>query len=302
MKIIIVIAILALLSPASAYAQQVAQPDQNGETEATDNAPVDEENAPADDSGVDTPAEVDEEPEDVIPPDEAMDANVDDEEPVEQGEPLIEDIFDDDTEDEDTAGPKKITIDAVVYVDYQFFDSSDAFKIKYHINMGGTANVTTAVLSGDAEIATEVTGFLARWPQGQCILDVNVAKVPYEINYMQSNEDEADININFKKGITERWESVCTFIGGVTRPFKSEGPPEKWIEEAFEKASPPISSIVAPLAAGETTSVKFDIAEYTVVEENLGNAKVKGTGIVTIQPLTPGPKKQLTPSGPNRGR
>lgn len=187
-----------------------------------------------------------------------------------------------------TAGPKTIIIDAVVYVDYQFFGSSDAFKVKYHINMGGAANISTAIIKGDAEIATEVTGYLAKWPQGQCILDITIAKVPYEISYRQSGSDEADMNIQFKKEINEKWESTCTFIGGVTKPFKTEGQPEKWIEGALQKTSPPLSSIAAPLEADEATSITFNISEYTVLEEGLGSATVKGTGIVTIQPAGAG--------------
>lgn len=208
--------------------------------------------------------------------------------------PMVEDVIDDMIPEEKpaTAGPKKITIDMVIYVDYQFADSPDAFKVKYHLNMSGAANLAAAVIKGDAEIATEVTGFLAKWPEGQCILNVAIAKVPYEIKYTQKGEEEADLSIDFKKDINENWESSCTFIGAGAKPFKTEGPPEKWIGDALKKASPPINSIEATLEAGESSTTTFEISEYTVIEEDLGSAKVKGKGIITIEPLarpaTPG--------------
>lgn len=200
-------------------------------------------------------------------------------------EPFIEDEMQ--PEEKELTGPKRINIDTVVYVDYQFFDSPNAFKVKYHISMRGTANLSTSIIKGSAEIATEVTGYLAKWPGGQCILDVSIAKTPYEINYKQDG-NEANINIQFKKDIPETWASTCTFIGGVTKPFKTQGPPEKWISDALEKTSPPISSIVAPLEAGEPSSTTFEISEYTVVENNVGSAKVKGTGVINIQPASAG--------------
>lgn len=193
--------------------------------------------------------------------------------------------------EDSVVGPKKITIDTVVYLSYQFFGSSDAFKVKYHINMGGRANLAATVIKGSAEVATEVTGYLAKWPQGQCMLDVSIAKVPYEINYEQG-ADEADINVKFKGDFNEKWQSTCTFIGGVTKPFKTEGPVEKWIGEALEKAAPPLTSIVAPLEAGEASTITFTIPEYTVLEEGLGSAEIKGTGIVTVEPIVKKPVEE----------
>lgn len=285
MKSVLAIAVLILFLPIVASARQQgpeAQYRQMQLAQLDTPAPGEEEDI----GGIDEPAPPAAPPEEV--PEEAEEP-LEEEEPEE--EPFVEDFIEETAPElREARGPKKITIDMVVYVDYQFFDSTDAFKVNYHINMGGTANLSTALIKGSAEVATEVTGYLAKWPQGQCMLDVSIAKVPYEISYHQSGESEADINVQFKKDIAEKWESTCTFIGGVTRPFKSQGAPEKWIGDALGKTSPPISSIVAPVETGESTSTTFEISEYTVVEENLGSAKVKGTGIVTIQPATTGEK------------
>lgn len=203
---------------------------------------------------------------------------------------------DEETTAEEAAGPevpKQLKIDMVVSVDYQFFGSANAFKIKYHINMGGDLNLVASLIKGDAEVATEVTGYLAKWPQGQCVLKVSIAKVPYEITYKDTGT-EADISISFKRDIMENWTSTCTFSGGA-KPFITEGPPEKWIGTALEKASPPISSLVTPLEKNEPSSTTFNISEYTVTDENVGSAKVSGKGIVTIQPQ--GPKKATKTNG-----
>lgn len=279
---------LLLTFSGSSYGQKVeriAQLDPEIKLEEILDTPDDEDGEDIEEE-VNTTEEEEEEDQEVVEEDV-----IDDEEPAELIE-LPEEIVEIEPiqEDEDTNGPKKVTIDTIVYVDYQFYDSSDAFKIKYHINMGGRANLSTAIIRGRAEVATEVTGYLAKSALGQCILDVNIAKVPYEISYRQ-DRDEADINVKFRKEIFETWESTCTFIGGITKPFKTQGPPERWIEPALEKAIPPITSIIAPLKPGESTTTKFDIPEYTVIEEGLGNAVIKGTGVVTIQPIAKPGKK-----------
>jgi len=178
--------------------------------------------------------------------------------------------------------PVKLSMDAVVYVDYQFFNSNDAFKIKYHLKMSGIANLAPSVVNGDAEIATEVNGLLAKWNTGQCILDVKVAKVPFEMKYNRSGED-ISINTSLKGEINEIWESKCTFFGK-KRPLISQGPPEKWLNEALGKTMPPLSSLTISAEKGTVANITFEIPEYDVIEEGLGGAKVKGSGVLTIEP------------------
>lgn len=273
-KIVVLISLLILIVPSSLIAQWNPLA---GEGE--DEQPVLEEAAPQE--------KTEDIPDKTLKEVEAKDIDIEDVLPEEQ---LPDEEIPDEAspitsvdKDAETEGPMKITIDAIIYVDYQFFTTPDAFKIKYHINMGGTANLATSFIGGDAEIATEVTGYLAKWTTGQCILDVKIAKIPYEINYNKIG-GKADINITFKKDIDEIWESKCTFLGGTGKPLISQGPPERWIGTALERTSPPLTSLVAPVDYNTTTSTTFEIAEYDIVEENLGSAKVKGAGLITIEP------------------
>lgn len=291
MKLASVLTFLFLLLSTQALAQQIANPSQTetpqlGQRTVDDSNNGDETPAPASTENTlqtteeePTEQEIISDPELLPPPEEIIT------EPEELGT----------EEDQTTAGPKKVSIDTVIHVDYQFFDSTDAFKVKYHINMGGNANLATSLIKGNAEIATEVTGYLSKWATGQCVLDVSIAKTPYEIKYSQS-ENQADISIMFKKEISETWESTCTFVGG-SKPFKTQGPPEKWIEDALKRASPPLGSVEAPLEKGEASTTTFTIPEYTVIEEGLGSAKVKGTGVITIQPAgKKGPQSKEEPT------
>lgn len=294
MKAALVIALILFLMPLGSYGQwnpslrdqlnQEQGSDEKVSEEAPQAEPADTTDVQADEpvpeEAGDTLNEPAEQEPEAVDEEDAYDEEVDEQPPRPvAGGPI------DEEEERDVEGPKKITIDTVIYVDYQFFGSPDAFKIKYHINMGGQANLTTSVIKGNSEIATEVTGFLAKWATGQCLLDVKVEKIPYEITYNKSADNEADINVEFKKDIDEIWESKCTFLGSSGKPLVSQGPPERWISSAIEKAIPPLSSIVAPVDAAGTTSTTFDIIEYEVVEESLGSAKVKGTGLVTIEPF-----------------
>lgn len=179
----------------------------------------------------------------------------------------------------------KLTIDAVVVVGYTFFNSDDAFQLKYHINMGGDIKQNMAVLKGNAKVATDISGYLAKWPTGECLLKVSIADVPYEIRFKKTSDAEADIDVEFKRQITEDWESLCTFIDAPEAKFNTRGMPEKWIGSALAKTDPPLDKLTAKLDPEEEEStLKFSIAKYTIAEENLGFAEVEGTGVVTIKP------------------
>ncbi|MBI2345774.1 MAG: hypothetical protein HYV03_02585 [Deltaproteobacteria bacterium] len=181
---------------------------------------------------------------------------------------------------------RRLTIDAVVVVDYVFFHSPDRFKVKYHLNLGGDVSQEISVLKGSAKISTDVSGYLAKWSEGECVLRVSIAEVPYEITFKKSSENEADVEVKFTQPILEDWESLCTFLDDPNAKLNTKGNPEKWIAIALEKASPSLNRLVTPLSTDEPTSLKFTIPKHTVKDENIGSAEVDGTGVVTIQPGT----------------
>lgn len=222
---------------------------------------------------------------------------VDEEEPNEE-------IVDIEPEEEEkiTAGPKEITADFMLIYDFTPTDKDQggSYKVKYTIQMGGKADMSTAIVRGKAKITAEVTGFLAQGQDAECALKISIPEAPYQIRFKQTEADEADIDIylNKDKEIAETWQSTCTFKGGgAGTPFMTEGPTEKILSEALKKTSPPIKSIVAPIEANESTSTSIEISRYDV-DDILGKATIKGTGIITIKPVTKA--KTKSPSSFNK--
>jgi|GEM_PF-5752941 len=191
------------------------------------------------------------------------------------------------SDDEEDKGfiPRKITIDAVVIVNYSFSDTGESYNIKYHINMGGEVPADIGLIKGNAKVATDIGGFLAKTSAFECLLKVSIADVPYEITYKKVSDTEADITVAFKGQILEDWESLCTFLDTSGAKFNTRGAPEKWIGVALEKANPPLTKLSAPIDKIKTTTLKFSVPKQSVPDESLGTAQIEATGILTIQPI-----------------
>lgn len=183
--------------------------------------------------------------------------------------------------------PHKLTLDAVVITNYTFSDNNESYKIKYHINLGGEINADTKVLKGQAKVATDISGFLAKASAFECILKVSIADVPYEILFSKTSETEADISVTFKDAIAEDWESLCTFLDNSGAKFNTRGTPERWIGAALEKAKPSLSKLAAPFDPDKTTTLPFTIAKHRVEDEPVGSAEIEGTGVITLEPFVP---------------
>ncbi|MFA4974517.1 MAG: hypothetical protein WC683_18070 [bacterium] len=176
-----------------------------------------------------------------------------------------------------------VKVNAAVRANYVFNESSDSFVIKYTFELEGEANADTAVIRGDANISADVEGTLARWPTGQCSLNVSIPKVPFEITFRKSEEEKGSVSLQFRKPIMEDWKSSCTFTDAPGARFETSGPPEKWLAIAIEKARPPIRSIVADITDEETTT-SFVISKQVIDDAPLGSVEVEGTGVLTITP------------------
>jgi len=186
--------------------------------------------------------------------------------------------------DREASSRRKLTIDAVVVVNYTFVNVAENYSVKYHINMGGTINSDVGMIKGNAKIATDISGFLAKSSAFECLLKVSIADVPYEIMFKKTDEKEATINVVFKDQILEDWESLCTFLDTSGAKFNTRGAPERWIGVALEKANPPLTKLTAPLDPQKLTTLKFSISKHNIPDEGLGSAEVDGTGVVTIEP------------------
>ena len=175
-----------------------------------------------------------------------------------------------------------VKINAAIRAHYVFNDSPDNFVVKYRWEIKGQANANTAVIRGDAEISADVEGFLSKWPTGQCKLEVGIPKVPFELTFQKSGEDRGSIALQFRRAITEDWQSKCTFTDSGT-PFNTVGPPETLLAKAIDKARPPLRSIITDIKKEETTTT-FIISKEVIDDPPLGTIEIEGTGVVTITP------------------
>lgn len=188
------------------------------------------------------------------------------------------------TEEGEPVGPLKLTFDAVVTMDYTFFNSADTFKVKYHINMNGDVSQNIGIIKTNATTVAEPNGYYAKWPTGQCLLSISIASVPCEIRYRRIANKEVEFSFTFEKSILEDWESMCTFIDAPGKQFNTRGNPEKWFDAAMLKAKPSFKKLNVTISPDETTSLRISIPKHTVTDEGLGSAEVEGLGIITLQP------------------
>lgn len=179
-----------------------------------------------------------------------------------------------------------ISVAADITVNYTFTDNAtrDNFKITYHINLSNPVGSFPAVARGSATIKTEIAGYLAKWTTGQCLLQVNVAAVPYEMNVTREGDDKMRLALQFKQKILEDWQSLCTFIDAPDSRFYTRGEPEKWISDALQKAEPSLDKLLATTNTKTKTETKFKILKYTVNDGRIGKADVEGSGSVVIEP------------------
>jgi len=176
-----------------------------------------------------------------------------------------------------------VKINAAIRAHYVFNDSPDNFVIKYRWEIKGQANANTAVIRGDADINADVEGFLSKWPTGECKLEVSIPKVPFELTFQKSAEDKGSIALQFRRAITEDWQSRCSFTDAPGARFDTRGDPEKILARAIEKARPPLRSIVTDIK-NEETSTTFIIGKEVIDDPPLGTIEVEGTGVVTVTP------------------
>lgn len=180
-----------------------------------------------------------------------------------------------------------ISLAANIKVNYTFNDvSRDSFTITYHITLGGPATAGNAMVRGNAKITTEISGFLAKWGSGQCLLQVSVPNIPYEMTAVRDGESKAKLSLSFKQKILEDWQSLCTFLDAPDSRFYTRGEPEKWIGDALQKANPDLNAFEMGISDKEKTEKKFKIAKYSVKDGSIGTAEVEGSGTITIQPPT----------------
>lgn len=179
----------------------------------------------------------------------------------------------------------QVTVAADITVNYTFNDASrENFKITYRVSLGGPMTTSTSMIRGSAKIKTDISGYLAKWGEGQCLLQVSIPNIPYEMTVVRQGEDKVKLGLLFKQKILEDWQSLCTFLDAPDSRFYTKGEPEKWIGEALQKSEPDLNKLEMSISDKEKTESKFKISKYSVKDGSIGTAEVEGSGTVTIQP------------------
>ena len=195
------------------------------------------------------------------------------------------DVFVGDAGEEAAGDARNIIIDGLVSLNYVFNDAPESFIINYHFRIEGETRARTAVIRGEAAIDVKVEGVLAKWPGGECTLGITIPKAPFQVTFRRKEDsDDANINLRFTKPIMEEWESTCTFGESGAKPFVTKGMPEKWLQRALAKTSPPMRSLVAKLDDNEKTTNNFLVNKHQINDPPLGTIEVEGKGIITIIP------------------
>lgn len=182
-------------------------------------------------------------------------------------------------------GEWMVSLSADIIFNYTFFDSAkDNVKVTYHVELGGPMTAQASMIRGSAKIKTDVEGYLAKWNTGQCLLQVNIADVPYELTVVREGDTQLQLGLTFKQKILEDWQSLCTFLDSPDSRFYTKGEPEKWIGEALQKADPDLKEFSMAISDKEKTSTEFKISKYTVKDGNIGSADISGSGTITVTP------------------
>jgi hypothetical protein len=221
--------------------------------------------------------------------DEYEDDDYDDESDVEEtvGDEEIDDSNEEEDGSEQRVVARKLKMDAIIFVDYAINDTD--VKIKYAISLESRFTPEAKSARGVASIATDVSGYLAKWPNGECTLTIQIQRVPYNIIITETGESELELDLSFSKSIEEDWKSKCRFHDDPDTSFNtSTGIPEIVASTALDKASPGLNSLTATISDEEPTTTQFTINKYDIDEEGIGKSSVEGTGILTLEPIIKG--------------
>lgn len=180
----------------------------------------------------------------------------------------------------------RIAVQGEVDLNYVFAESPDSFIVTYKIRLEGQAKNKVDVVKGEGQITTGIEGSLAKWPTGECALNINVGEFPFEITFNKVEEETVRLDIRITGDILEKWESNCTFIDAPGSKFHTSGNPEKWVVRALQRPLPSLTDLTLPIDRlhKNTTTMEFKIEPFLVPDPPLGSAELKGKGTVKIIP------------------
>lgn len=202
----------------------------------------------------------------------------------EEVEKVVEELKKGDLADE----PFKISISGEVDLNYVFAESPDTFIVTYKFSIEGLARNKVDILKGKGQITTGITGSLAKWPTGECALNISVGELPFEMVFNKVSEEMIRLDVKLTGDVLENWESNCTFRDAPGSKFHTSGNPEKWVIRALKRPNPSFMDLTVPVDRlhKRTSTMEFQIERFLIPDPPLGSAELEGKGKIEISPET----------------
>lgn len=180
----------------------------------------------------------------------------------------------------------RIVIEGKVDLNYVFAESPDNFVVVYKFHIEGRAKNQVDLIKENGQMTTGIEGFLAKWPSGECALNVSVGEFPFELTFSKESEALIRIDLRIPGEILEKWESDCTFIDAPRSKFHTSGNPEKWIMRIWNRIIPPLTDLTLPIDRlhKNVSTMEFTVENFLVPDPPLGSAEISGKGKVQIIP------------------
>lgn len=178
-----------------------------------------------------------------------------------------------------------------VILDYYFYGGNNQFTLTYHIDVNDQIELpmtnqppqlTTRVLAGNAGVNTEVEGYLAKGAGIQCLLEVQIPKLPYQVQYRETSTTAAIVNVQRLGPAAEDWSSNCLFSDDPEAVFKTSGPPEKWMDEVLAQLLEQLKIIDVSLSDTYEVTKDFRIEPQRIEDGNIGRMDIRGEGNIII--------------------
>jgi len=175
--------------------------------------------------------------------------------------------------------------------DIPFLEISYTLKLEQEIEVIDKRYRTT----GNAEIMTDIVGFLAGNELFTCKLDIQLENVEADIlvryKYAEETEEDPEINqlavqVKFDKdSMLEDWFSNCLGLDGSI--FNTQGDKEKYLLTTLETATPDLTGLmIEDYYRGFSSSVDI-IAEPLIIEDGDTHEDylLQGNGMLTVEPF-----------------
>lgn len=199
-----------------------------------------------------------------------------------------------------TTGPvqtkRPFHLEAQFVLDYYFFGNRNHFTVKYAFKLDDTIAGRPAVegeqspaprsltLRGNADVKTEIDGVLAKGTGTECLLEVSVPKVPYNVLYHEASPDQARVTLKKIGPVAEDWAANCQFSDMPNKPLRTTGAPEHWLNIALEQLTPLLQEHDMPLSDVFESEWTFSIPTQRREDAQIGALEIRGEGKLRIDP------------------